>query len=82
MTFIDRLCRGVRPSFSDHLDGEPVPLHVAVQLRLHLTFCPMCRRTYRALQTNRDSLAALRELDVQDTEVSSKSTNPNDTNGR
>jgi hypothetical protein len=53
-----------------------------VQVRLHLTFCPMCRRTYRALQTNRDSLAALRELDVQDTEVSSKSTNPNDNSGR
>ncbi len=82
MTLIDRLCRGVRPSFSDHLDGQPLPLHLAVQVRLHLTFCPMCRRTYRALEATRESLGALRELDVQDSEVSSKSTNPSDTSGR
>jgi predicted anti-sigma-YlaC factor YlaD len=82
VTLIDRLCRGVRPHFSDHLDGQRLPVHLAVAVRLHLAFCPMCRRTWRSLEATRAALVALRDLEPQDTEVSSKSTNPNDTSGR
>lgn len=82
MTLVDRLCRGVRPYFSDHLDGQRLPVHVAVGVRLHLAFCPMCRRTWRSLEATRTALAALREVDPQDVDVSSKSTNPSETSGR
>ena len=65
MSVIDRLCRGVRPHFSAHLDAVPLPLHVATAVRLHLTFCPMCRRTYHSLQQTRSALADLRDVDVK-----------------
>lgn len=61
MPLIDRLCRGVRPWFSDLLDGEPVPPFIRVQAVLHLTFCPMCRRFHRSLEETRDALRALRD---------------------
>lgn len=63
---IDELCRGVRPYFSDHLDHERLPLLAAIGVRLHLTFCPMCRRTYQALRQTRAALAELRDADPSD----------------
>jgi predicted anti-sigma-YlaC factor YlaD len=63
VSVIDQLCRQVRPHFSDHLDGEPLPVHVRVGVRLHLTFCPMCRRTYLSLEQTRAALKALNEQD-------------------
>jgi predicted anti-sigma-YlaC factor YlaD len=57
---IDRLCQGVRPVFSDLLDGETIPPLRRVAARLHLTFCPMCRRYQRSLEATREALAALR----------------------
>jgi predicted anti-sigma-YlaC factor YlaD len=78
VSVIDRLCRGVRPYFSDALDGEPLPLHVAVGVRLHLTFCPMCKRTWKSLEATRAALQVL----GQDNESSSKSTKPSDSSGR
>jgi predicted anti-sigma-YlaC factor YlaD len=65
VSVIDRLCRGVRPHFSAHLDAVPLPLHVATAVRLHLAFCPMCRRTWRSLQETRAVLAELRDADVK-----------------
>lgn len=82
MNVIDRLCRGVRPHFSDHLDGVALAPHVALGVRLHLTFCPMCRRTYRSLEATRLALGALRDLDPHESDTSSKSTKPNDSSGR
>ena len=63
MNVIDRLCRGVRPAFSDYLDHEPLPMHLRVRIELHLTLCPMCRRTMRSLQQTRASLHALRDVE-------------------
>jgi predicted anti-sigma-YlaC factor YlaD len=60
---IDRLCRGVRPHFSDVLDGERLPLPAAFAVKMHLTFCPMCRRTYRSLEATQAALKALRAED-------------------
>jgi predicted anti-sigma-YlaC factor YlaD len=81
VSVIDRLCTGVRPWFSDALDGERLPLHVAVGVRLHLIFCPMCRRTWRSLRSTRDALRELARAD-QESDRSSKSTKPSDSSGR
>ncbi len=63
MNAIDRLCRGVRPHFSDHADGLPLPAVAAVTVGLHLLFCPMCRRTYASVRASRDALRALGAAD-------------------
>jgi predicted anti-sigma-YlaC factor YlaD len=61
LKLIDHLCRGVRPWFSDLLDGEPVPPFIRVQAALHLTFCPMCRRFHRSLEQTKQGLQALKD---------------------
>ena len=79
MNVIDPLCRLVRPHFSDAMDGVPLPLLAATGVRLHLLFCPWCRRHMQSLRNTRD---ALRAMGAQDSESSSKSTKPKDSSGR
>ena len=62
---IDRLCRGVRPHFSDVLDGEPLPPLATFAVKMHLTFCPMCRRTFRSLEATREAVRALRDAETK-----------------
>ena len=49
---------------SDYLDGEDLPLGVRFVVRFHLTICPPCRRTRRALEATQDALRGLRDADV------------------
>ena len=79
MNVIEPLCRLVRPHFSDALDGAPLPFLAATGVRLHLTFCPWCRRHMVSLRNTKD---ALRALGAQDNESSSRSTKPSDSSGR
>lgn len=60
---LDPACRLARPHFSDHLDGEPLSAGAAFAVRMHLTFCPMCRRTYASLRATREALRALADGD-------------------
>jgi predicted anti-sigma-YlaC factor YlaD len=57
-------CRTVRPHFSDHLDGQPLPLGVRLMVGLHLRICPPCRRVHGSLVAAREALLALRDADV------------------
>jgi predicted anti-sigma-YlaC factor YlaD len=61
-------CRPARLYFSDHLDGEPLPLLTGVLVRFHLRVCPPCRRLHRSLRAAREALRALREAEVADSE--------------
>jgi predicted anti-sigma-YlaC factor YlaD len=54
-------CNHARGSFSDHLDGVPVTGFKGLTLRLHLAFCPRCRRFYRSLQATVQALQGLRD---------------------
>ncbi len=56
-------CRTVRPHFSDHLDGEPLPLVKGLLVRFHLLVCPPCKRVHRSLVATREALGALRDAD-------------------
>jgi hypothetical protein len=55
----DRFCRQVRPYFSDHLDGLPLPFWRRLFVRAHLRVCPQCVRLNRSLEATRDALRAL-----------------------
>jgi predicted anti-sigma-YlaC factor YlaD len=57
-------CRAARSHFSDHLDGERLPLLGRLLVRLHLAVCPPCQRFHRSLAATRDALRALRDADV------------------
>jgi predicted anti-sigma-YlaC factor YlaD len=56
-------CSPVRPHFSDHLDGAEVPFPMSLLVRLHLAFCPPCKRLSRSLTATRGALEALRDAD-------------------
>jgi predicted anti-sigma-YlaC factor YlaD len=56
-------CRHVRPYFSDHLDGERLPLVIGFFVRLHLRVCPPCKRVHRSLAATRDAVRGLRDVD-------------------
>jgi anti-sigma factor RsiW len=77
---IDPLCRRARAHFSAHLDGELLSKGSRLAVALHLTLCPMCRRTYAALQATRDALRSLgdAEPEPQPGERSSRSTKPSE----
>jgi predicted anti-sigma-YlaC factor YlaD len=55
------LCARARPSFSDLLDGEPLPLLKQIEVWGHAHFCPFCRPVYRELGENQNALHSLRQ---------------------
>jgi predicted anti-sigma-YlaC factor YlaD len=59
-------CRIVRPHFSAHLDGEPVPFWTGLLVRFHLAVCPHCKRVQRSLAATQEALRALRDAEVGD----------------
>ncbi len=58
-----RFCIRQRAFFSDHLDGERLPLWRGLLVRMHLTICPDCRRVNRSLEATREALRGLRDRD-------------------
>jgi hypothetical protein len=58
-----RLCKKLRPHFSDRLDGVRLPLWRGLWVRIHLRVCAPCIRYHRSLEATRDALRALRDLD-------------------
>jgi len=60
---VGRFCRVPRSHFSDHLDGERLPLLVALRVRFHLLICAPCKRYHRSLAATRDALSSLRDRD-------------------
>jgi predicted anti-sigma-YlaC factor YlaD len=57
-------CSLARRHFSDHLDGQPLPLLTSLHVRCHLLICPPCRRVRRSLEATRAALLALKDADV------------------
>ena len=60
-------CRVVRPHFSDHLDGQRLPFFLGLFVRIHLLFCPPCKRVRRSLEATQEALGALRDAPDEDT---------------
>ncbi len=54
-------CEHVRDAFSDRLDGVSVGGWKGLWVRLHLAFCPRCKRFYRTLEATTDALHALKD---------------------
>jgi anti-sigma factor ChrR (cupin superfamily) len=59
------LCLRARRSFSDHMDGQPLPWRDRILVALHLRICPLCRRVQRSLDATCDALGALRDHDPE-----------------
>jgi predicted anti-sigma-YlaC factor YlaD len=55
-----RACRHVRESLSDGLD-EPLTGFAKLRLRLHLVYCPACRRVARSLERTVELLGQLKD---------------------
>ncbi|HEY4185980.1 MAG TPA: hypothetical protein VGP07_12980 [Polyangia bacterium] len=59
----DNLCERARRHFSDHADGQPLPVSSRLLVGLHLRICPLCRRVKASLDTTRRALSELRDSD-------------------
>jgi hypothetical protein len=62
------MLQSLHPSkhLSDSIDGEPLPLLTALNVRFHRACCPICRRVERSLRHTIEAGRALRDLPVDE----------------
>jgi predicted anti-sigma-YlaC factor YlaD len=60
----NKFCEFARAGFSDHHDGQELPLTQRLTVGLHLAICPACRRFNRSFTATRDALSLLKDSPV------------------